>query len=413
MNLLKVSIWSLIIITINIFVGIINQKFYAIYTGSEGILAIGNFNNLSSIVYIVASGGIYGGIVKLVASDNETNFNDLLKIIYSILFFYSILTSIILTLFNSTIFNTFFKHLGVSNFSIFLFNICLSFVIFSNGALYVLNGKNQIDKYSIINIIIQIFNLAVTIIFVKFFLINGAILSLYIPNLIGFILILILAKEYFTWPTINIFKILKSKIYKKLLFFSIVSILGIILLSVSQLFTRDIIIDYITVKEAGSWQIINNFSKMWMSIIISILSVYFYPKIASVCDNIIIKNEIINLLRIGLPVIFLSFLLIYLVKDYLINTVYSQSFVEASNYFIYQLIGDFIKVISLVFGYVFLAKEKLKIYALTEIFFFINYIVLSYLLIKLYDLEGVFIAHILSYVIYLLIQLIFFYKSFN
>ena len=87
MSLIKTSSWSLIIVLVSTIVGFINQKIYALFIGNEGIVILGNFNNFSSLVYILASGGIYSGIVSLIASSkNADEKSNILKKIYTILF---------------------------------------------------------------------------------------------------------------------------------------------------------------------------------------------------------------------------------------------------------------------------------------------------------------------------------------
>jgi O-antigen/teichoic acid export membrane protein len=406
MSLFKTSLWSLIIVIISTFVGFVSQKLYAIYTGAEGLIAIGNFNNFSSIIYIVASGGIYGGIVKVIAEKtNPIEQNSLLKPIYTILFFYSIVTTLVLFFTNQMIHPLLYKDLGVSWYVNYLFYLMLPFIIFSTGLLYVLNGKKNVRKYSILSILLHIVNLIFTLLLVIYFGINGALLSLFLPTAFTFFIFVIFSKDDFSWPTLKILPVLKSGLYKSLINFSLVSILSIVLLSVSQLVIRDLILSKFSVSEGSYWQILSNFSKIWMAVITGVLSMYFYPQIASLSKKISVKKEVQTILTIGIPLLSLSFLFVFIFKDNIIRLVYSEDFSDATDYFLYQLIGDVLKTSGLVFGFFLLAKNKLKYYAITEVVFTIVYIVLSYIMTDTTGVKGVFYAYILSYLLYLFIQI--------
>jgi PST family polysaccharide transporter len=281
----------------------------------------------------------------------------------------------------------------------------LPFIIFSAGLLYVLNGKKNVRKYSILSILLHIVNLIFTLLLVIYFGINGALLSLFLPTAFTFFIFVIFSKDDFSWPTLKILPVLKSGLYKSLINFSLVSILSIVLLSVSQLVIRDLILSKFSVSEGSYWQILSNFSKIWMAVITGVLSMYFYPQIASLSKKISVKKEVQTILTIGIPLLSLSFLFVFIFKDNIIRLVYSEDFSDATDYFLYQLIGDVLKTSGLVFGFFLLAKNKLKYYAITEVVFTIVYIVLSYIMTDTTGVKGVFYAYILSYLLYLFIQI--------
>jgi PST family polysaccharide transporter len=142
-----------------------------------------------------------------------------------------------------------------------------------------------------------------------------------------------------------------------------------------------------------------------MAVITGVLSMYFYPQIASLREKISVKKEVQTILTIGIPLLSLSFLFIFIFKEEIICLVYSEDFSNASNYFLYQLIGDILKTSGLVFGFFLLAKNKLKYYAVTEVMFTVFYIILSYVMADTVGVKGVFYAYIISYLLYLLIQI--------
>tara|TARA_Y100000589_G_scaffold328039_1_gene371210 strand:+ start:31232 stop:32503 length:1272 start_codon:yes stop_codon:yes gene_type:complete len=411
MSLIKTSSWSLIIVLVSTIVGFINQKIYALFIGNEGIVILGNFNNFSSLVYILASGGIYSGIVSLIASSkNADEKSNILKKIYTILFYYSIIVAFFLFLSNQWIYSLLYnKELNVSKFINFFFYLNLPIIIILNGILYVLNGERKIKKYVSILITLNILNLLSTYFLVKFFKINGALLSVFIPSVLTFFLWISFLKEHIKLPTLNFLSTLKSRTYKVLIKFSIVTIFSTFLLSISQIIIRKLIINSLSIEFASYWQILTNFSKIWMGVVAGIFSMYFFPLIASIDTKKKLQNEVVKFLGVTIPFLSIVFFFIYILREYIIQIVYSKEFLDASYYFGYQLIGDIFKTAGLTFGYVLLAKKNFKLYLISEFSFYLLYICLSILLNSLFSLTGVFLAYIFSYITYLCIQIYFYY----
>jgi PST family polysaccharide transporter len=72
-----------------------------------------------------------------------------------------------------------------------------------------------------------------------------------------------------------------------------------------------------------------------------------------------------------------------------------------SELFLFQLIGDVIKIASWLLGYIMIAKAMTKLFIFTEIFFTLTFIGQSAFFIKIYGIIGLTIAFMLNYVFYL------------
>jgi len=414
MSLFKTSAWSLVIVMVGAVVGFISQKLYALYIGAEGLLLIGNFNNFSSIVYIAASGGIYAGIVNRMAeAGSEEEQDRLLTPVFSMLFFFSILTSLVLFLTDSVTYPLLYLNVSVSRFVNILFYLSLPLIILSNGILYVMNGRRKVAAYSMITVAVHLINLGLTWYLVKYAFINGALLSLFLPAAFGFFLMLAAVPSCFKWPSIRIGNLFHQEIYRSLAGFSLVSILGIVLLSLSQLFVRDYIASTFTIAEAAYWQVLSNFSKIWMAVITGVFSMYFFPLVSSLTDRNDIAREVKKMVLAGLPALFVAFALFFVFRRELINLVYSPYFSGASEYMVYQLAGDLLRTVGMVFAYVFLAKGQLKPYALSEVAFTCVYVILSSWLGRMHAMEGVFTAYVISYLFYIFMQLWLYSRMFS
>ena len=132
---------------------------------------------------------------------------------------------------------------------------------------------------------------------------------------------------------------------------------------------------------------------------------YFFPLVSSLTERKDIAREVRKMVVSGVPALFVAFTLFFLIRSDLIELVYSPDFSGASQYMIYQLAGDLLRTVGMVFAYVFLAKGQLKPYAFSEVAFTCIYVVLSSWLGRLYAMEGVFTAYVISYLFYIFMQL--------
>ena len=79
--------------------------------------------------------------------------------------------------------------------------------------------------------------------------------------------------------------------------------------------------------------------------------------------------------------------------------------------FFWQLLGDVLKVISLILGFQFLAKKLTLAFILSEIFSLTVLYFASNFLISVYGIQGIVMAQAFDNFIYLLVLVVYFRKS--
>ncbi len=411
MKLIKTSIFSAIITFIRIASGFVASKVVALFTGPAGVALIGQFNNCISIVLTFANGAINTGLVKYTAEheSDEVQLKKLFSTSLKISIYCSVIIGIILLLtagFVSTLlFETelYVNPLRVLGLTIILYSLN-SFLI------SILNGKQQIKSYTIINTTGSIIGLIFTIILVYFYKITGALYALVLSQSIVFFvtLLLVIKSDWFSWSYFN--QAFDKKIAKQLAGFSLMAIVSILTAPISQIILRNLIISNLGINSAGYWQGLMRISDGYLLLITSSLSTYYLPKLASLKSDKDLQKEIFNGYKIILPVVFVSCLLIYFFRTFIIHVLYTREFDAMESLFAFQLLGDFLKMASWVLGYLMLAKSMTMIFIINEIFFSITYVVLGYFCMKFFKLNGVTIAFAINYLFCLIAMFIVFRK---
>ena len=91
--------------------------------------------------------------------------------------------------------------------------------------------------------------------------------------------------------------------------------------------------------------------------------------------------------------------------------IFTNDFQPVEDLFFWQLLGDFIKVLSIVIAYQFLAKKMFTHFIIIEVFLVIMLYFSSVYLIDAYGVKGAVIGHFISYLMHFGIVLLIFGSS--
>jgi PST family polysaccharide transporter len=110
------------------------------------------------------------------------------------------------------------------------------------------------------------------------------------------------------------------------------------------------------------------------------------------------------------PLAILGGIFAYLLRDWVIVVLFSEKFLPMADLFLWQMIGDSLKIGSWILAYLMLSKAMIKLFVTTEIMFTISSILLTYTCTQMFGFEGVSIAHLINYAVYWGVMSIFVFK---
>jgi PST family polysaccharide transporter len=105
-------------------------------------------------------------------------------------------------------------------------------------------------------------------------------------------------------------------------------------------------------------------------------------------------------------------IVIYFAKGIILKLAFTPEFSHVESVLIWQLLGDFFRIMTLAFGFQILVKTMMKRYFLVEIVFNVMYFLLSFYLVKQNATEGVLQAYFFTNVFCFLLVLVLFRKLF-
>jgi PST family polysaccharide transporter len=163
---------------------------------------------------------------------------------------------------------------------------------------------------------------------------------------------------------------------------------------------RKITIAKLGLQQAGFWTTIDIFSGYYFLFIATLLSVFYFPKLAVAQSGNQTKKLFYQYFKTTIPIFGIGLILIYFLRTFIIKLLFDESFLPVANLFFYQLIGDFFKAISLVLAYNLIAKKHTFWYIVFEITSVSTMYFLSLYFLEIYKIQGILMAHCLTYLLY-------------
>lgn len=414
MGLFKTSILNSIAVFIKMLTMFVLNKILAIYVGPAGYTIIGQFQNFIQMVTSFSGSAINTGIIKYTAEYYDSPRKQKLtwQTAGSLILILSIIFSILIFIFKEPLSSYIFNSLQYQSVFIWL-AIFLIFFNLNTFFLAILNGKKEIIKLITANILGSLFSLTITSFLAIQYNLYGALIALSIYQSIAFVITFTLCLKS-SWFKINyLFGKINKKIAKNLSSFILMALVSAICVPLSQITIRYYLMSEYSLDYAGYWEAMTRLSTAYLMFVTTTLGVYYLPRFAELQQIDKIKNEIYRGYKFILPLTLCSGLAIYLLRDFVIKLLFSESFLPMEKLFLWQMIGDSLKIGSWILSYLMLSKAMTKIFIITEIVFALNSILLTILGNTFFGFEGVSIAYMVNYALYWAVMAKFIFRTLN
>ncbi|WP_411893738.1 O-antigen translocase [Winogradskyella sp. A2] len=404
---LKITSLNAVVIFIRLIVSVFIQRLLAVTVGEAGIANIGQIRNIIAMLSSTSTLGTFSGLVKYVSElkDNRPELTKVFSTATVFLIIGSIISALVLFI-GANYFTTYVFGTVEFAYVFQLLAIIVPFIALSRIINGVVSGLSDYKKYAKIELMSYLLASVVLVFGLYTYNLNGVIIAIAIAPIIQLItLLIIFGKTLSRYVKFKNFK-LNLDYRNSLLAFTLMSFISAFLINFIELEIRTIVTEDININEAGYWTAINFISKNYMVFATGLFTLYVLPRFASIYNRSEFNKEVFNIYKTILPIFFAGMVLVYLLRNYIIELIY-PNFLGMEPLFKWQLLGDFIRLCALVLAYQFLAKKLVKSFVITELISLVLFYVLTKVFIVTYGTEGVVIAHFMRYVIYLIVVIIF------
>lgn len=412
-TLLRVLSLNAISVAISFVLGVFSSKVISFFLGTAGMALMGSFRNFALMTKSIATLGISNSIVKLFVENREDKRE--LSIIYSTFFWLFLLISSLLALLILVF------ALPISNFLFFstsyavpirFFGLMLPFMVINTFWLAIYNGLEKYKSIVIIQIISNILVFVITALLIWKQNLLGGLFSLAIGEILMVLVTFLFVRKDSEYFKFDLQKIMSTKYLNVIKKFSIMAFLSAVIVPMTLLLIRNKIVENYSIHDAGIWDAVNRLSSFYMLFFSSGLSLYYMPKLASIHTENEFKSELKSYFKLFVPLFLFMLVVIYFAKSIILKVAFTEEFSGISELLIWQLAGDFVKIITLAFGFQIVVKTMMKRYFLGEIAFNLSYYLLSIYLLRKFSVEGVVQAYFYANLVCLVLILVMFRKLF-
>lgn len=192
---------------------------------------------------------------------------------------------------------------------------------------------------------------------------------------------------------------------KKLGGFALMALSSAATMPVSHLIVRNYLGENLSWDDAGFWQAIWYISTMYLIVVTTTLSIYYLPKLSEVADKAELRKELLRGNKIIMPIVIAMSITIFLLKDFIIWLLFTKDFATMRELFLWQLVGNVVKIASFLFGYLVVVKAMIKTYISTEIAFSLSFVILSIWFVDQYGFVGMSYSFAVNYTLHFFVMI--------
>lgn len=414
MNLLKTSVLNGVAVLIKIATLFVLNKILAVYVGPAGYATIGQFQNFIQMVTTFAGSAINTAVIKYTAEyyEDEDKQRTIWKTAGSIVLLFSLITSLSLLIFQKQL-SVYIFHTNQYQSVFVLFAVFLTFFTFNALFLAILNGKKEILKLVVANIVGSLFSLIVTSILAIKYNLYGALVALSIYQSLTFFITLFLCYKSDWFKLSYLFGKIDKSVAEKFAAFALMALVSAICVPLSQMVIRGYLTHEYGLSYAGYWEAMIRLSTAYLMLVTTTLGVYYLPRLSELSDIQEIKSEVYLGYKFIFPLAVIGGIFVYLFRDWIIALLFSDMFLPMRDLFLWQMIGDSLKIGGWILAYLMLSKAMTRLFVTTEIIFAFTSIMLTYICTQLFGFEGVSIAHLINYGLYWIVMSCFVFREFK
>jgi PST family polysaccharide transporter len=294
-------------------------------------------------------------------------------------------------------------------FLFYILAILFPLYVFSTFCISVVNGFQKYKNVIYIQIISSGIALLFSLFLIYYYSTFGALVSLVLAPVFVFFVCLFYLKNLISIFDVFSFQNFNFLVVKNVSEYVLMALVSGVIGSFILLEIRTDIISITGLQNAGIYEGLQRISSYYLLFVSSIITIYFYPKLAETNSNK--KDIVLYYLKTIIPLFTIGLVIIYFLRKLIIQVLFSSEFETMESLFLWQLLGDLLKAISLIFGTILIAKKQTKVFIITEIIsLFILYFSSNWMLHTV-GISGIVMAHTFTYFMYLLVLLIFLEKN--
>ena len=380
-------------------------KIMAVYLGPDGIGQLGHMMSVVSVLTVLSGGGIINGVVKYTAEyrSRPVVLFRFVSAAASYALCFALVLMVLGILFSVPIARLLFNN-GAMYPVICILAVMQLFFAFANIVFGVSNGLADTKVFAFSQLFGNLLSIPLFWFVIYYFSVPGAALSMVFASSLCALPAFFYFRKSRFWKKVRL-SLLLTNSFEKLFSYTVMLLFSTVCFPIVEIFVRQLLITKVGFHDAGIWQASIRLSAAYLGFFTVFLSFYFMPKASLLTERGALSALIFKSLLFVQAAFIVGALVLYLGRDFFITLLFSSAFSGLKDLIVYQLIGDFFKISSYVFGFVAVAKAATKLYIAAEIiqggvFFGMA----TFLSSRAQGVESVMQAYMLTYILYFIVS---------
>lgn len=401
MSLIKSSLLNGIAVAVKVGSAMLLNKVLAVYVGPSGYAVIGQFQNALAVALSLGGGVMGPGITKGTAQhfDDREQQYAIWRTAFKLTMSATLGASIVFIIAHQWLSDKLLERADMGTVFIGL-GLALPAIAINNLLLAIINGKKDVVTYVSANIIGSISSLVVVGALTYTWGLYGALLAIAISPAASLLATcaLVLRRDWFKVT------FLRGKVdrpaVRELSGFGLMGLTSALLAPLTYMFIRNHLSETLGLNAAGYWQASWKISEIYLMMVTLTLSMYYLPRLAEIKARIELRQEIVKVYSVILPMVLIGAIVMYLLRDFITEKLFSRDFAPMRDLFLWQLTGDVLKIGSWILAYVMQGRAMIRTFIASEIIFSLSFYALTVVFVSAYGLQGVAMAYACTYLLY-------------
>ncbi|TYQ14002.1 UNVERIFIED_ORG: PST family polysaccharide transporter [Zoogloea ramigera] len=377
------------------------NKVLALYVGPSGYAVIGQFQNALAVA-LSLSGGVMGpGVTKGTAQhfDNQSQQHTIWQTAVKLTLSATLVASLLFIVAHQWLSGKLLERADMDTVFIGL-GLALPAIALNNLLLAIINGKKDVVTYVSANIVGSLLSLLVVGALTYLGGLYGALLAIAISPAASLLATGALVARRGWFKAAYLWGKLDRPVVKELSGFGLMGLTSAIMSPLAFMFIRNHLSQTLGLDAAGYWQASWKISEIYLMLITLTLSMYYLPRLAEIKTRTELGKEIAKVYSVVLPMVILGAVVMYFLRDFIIEKLFSKDFAPMRELFFWQLTGDILKIGSWILSYIMLGRAMVRAFVLTEVIFSLSFYGFTVMLSKIYGFQGVAMAYAANYLLY-------------
>lgn len=413
MNQIRNSFFSLISIFLNVAFGFIYNKIVSVYFGPIGLSLLTHYQNLVAFFMHIPQEGIHKAFINQLTQEEDSKAHTGKIIVHTVVW------NVIIFLFQWVCLIVYMywadsplEELFIDKRSSLLIGVSFFLFVLNLLASSWMVARHKLKRYAIYTFLLGITSVAGMACCIYFKVSDSLywiILAVTLSNFPVFVYMILTVYKRFRYSWKDVKDLFEGKDY-----FMPLIIMGAVSLVSGKLLdyiVREIAFDLIGPYETGLWQSAVKISQAFVFLCGAFLSTIFYPYASeSIKDKKVLHSYVKKFMLIYSAVTFVGIVSMFVLKGLLFQILFSEEFRSAEKYFLLILIGDWLRCLSWVGGYLLMASSDTRRFILFEIISGVVFMLVFIFGTDYFTWEVMAVANLLRYVVYSIL-ILFYYRN--